>query len=96
MKKEPQPKKIAPPVQLLSLDENVQKSAVNENQDDDDEEKEISEFTAPSDIDMLDSLTGQPLAEDELLFAVPVIAPYNSIINYKYVISLRSVLVSCN
>ena len=34
-------------------------------------------------IDMLDQLTGKPLEEDELLFAVPIIAPYNTLANYK-------------
>lgn len=37
-----------------------------------------------ADINMLDSLTGQPLPEDELLFAIPVVAPYNALANYKY------------
>ena len=36
-----------------------------------------------ADVNMLDSLTGQPLPEDELLFAVPVVAPYNALANYK-------------
>lgn len=34
-------------------------------------------------VDMLDQLTGKPVSEDELLFAVPVIAPYNTVLNYK-------------
>jgi len=38
--------------------------------------------------DMLDSLTGVPVDEDELLFAVPVCAPYNTLINYKYKVKL--------
>lgn len=38
---------------------------------------------AAADVDMLDSLTGQPLDEDELLFAIPVVAPYQSLHNYK-------------
>jgi hypothetical protein len=33
---------------------------------------------------MLDSLTGLPLPEDELLFAVPVCAPYTTLLNYKF------------
>lgn len=36
-----------------------------------------------ADIDMIDTLTGNPLPEDELLFAVPVVAPYNTLANYK-------------
>ena len=37
-----------------------------------------------SEVDMLDSLTGIPHAEDELLFAMPVVAPYNTMTNYKF------------
>lgn len=36
-----------------------------------------------NDADMLNSLTGSPLEEDELLFALPVVAPYNALQNYK-------------
>lgn len=42
------------------------------------------EDTGPiPEVDMLDQLTGKPFSEDELLFAVPVIAPYNTLQNYK-------------
>lgn len=41
------------------------------------------EPTVQADVDMLDALTGIPFAEDELLFAIPVIAPYNTLSNYK-------------
>jgi hypothetical protein len=34
--------------------------------------------------DMLESLTGIPLPEDEILFAVPVCAPYATLLNYKF------------
>uniref|UniRef100_A0A8C5ATJ5 Nuclear export mediator factor n=1 Tax=Gadus morhua TaxID=8049 RepID=A0A8C5ATJ5_GADMO len=37
---------------------------------------------------LLTSLTGQPHAEDVLLFAVPVCAPYTALSNYKYVVKL--------
>lgn len=36
-----------------------------------------------NDVDMLNSLTGCPCTEDELLFALPVVAPYNALQNYK-------------
>lgn len=36
-----------------------------------------------ADVDMIDALTGIPNPEDELLFAIPVIAPYNTLSNYK-------------
>ena len=43
------------------------------------------EDTGPiPEVDMLDQLTGKPFLEDELLFAVPVVAPYNTLQNYKY------------
>ena len=32
---------------------------------------------------LLDSLTGSPLSEDLLLFAIPVCAPYTAVQNYK-------------
>lgn len=43
---------------------------------------------AAADVDMLDSLTGQPMEEDELLFAIPVVAPYQSLHNYKFKVKL--------
>ncbi|XP_011872509.1 PREDICTED: nuclear export mediator factor NEMF homolog [Vollenhovia emeryi] len=39
-------------------------------------------------VDMLDQLTGKPFLEDELLFAVPVVAPYNTLQNYKFKVKL--------
>lgn len=45
---------------------------------DDDEQQGDS-----NDTDMLNSLTGCPAEEDELLFALPVVAPYNALQNYK-------------
>lgn len=46
-------------------------------------EGEVEVEGATADVDMLNSLTGQPLPEDELLFAIPVVAPYNTLANYK-------------
>lgn len=34
-------------------------------------------------LDMIDFLTGQPHPEDEMLFAVPVIAPYSALLSFK-------------
>lgn len=34
-------------------------------------------------LDMLESLTGLPVDDDELLFAIPVVAPYQTLHNYK-------------
>ncbi|XP_059480083.1 ribosome quality control complex subunit NEMF homolog [Neocloeon triangulifer] len=55
-----------------------------------DEAAELDTEAAPvtSDLETLNSLTGLPVAEDELLFAVPVVAPYNTLTNYKYKVKL--------
>ncbi|XP_022913769.2 ribosome quality control complex subunit NEMF homolog [Onthophagus taurus] len=46
------------------------------------------ETTIQADVDMIDALTGIPVGEDELLFAVPVVAPYNTLNNYKFKVKL--------
>lgn len=47
------------------------------------EDGDDEEPTVQTELDMINALTGQPLADDELLFAVPVVAPYNTLSNYK-------------
>ncbi|XP_068153525.1 ribosome quality control complex subunit NEMF homolog [Drosophila tropicalis] len=37
-----------------------------------------------ADVEMLNTLTGQPLEDDELLFAIPVVAPYQALQQYKF------------
>uniref|UniRef100_T1HIM3 NFACT RNA-binding domain-containing protein n=1 Tax=Rhodnius prolixus TaxID=13249 RepID=T1HIM3_RHOPR len=39
-------------------------------------------------LDMIDFLTGQPHPEDEMLFAVPVIAPYSALLSFKYKVKI--------
>lgn len=39
----------------------------------------------PAENEMLNTLTGCPVEEDEILFALPVVAPYNALQNYKLV-----------
>ncbi len=56
---------------------------VSEIENEAEEEDEKEEHIVTADVEMLNTLTGQPLPEDELLFAVPVVAPYNAIVNYK-------------
>ena len=55
---------------------------VIEGEGDDDMDK------APDDTPELLKLTGKPMSEDSLLFAVPVCAPYQSLSQYKYRIKL--------
>ncbi|CAK1547486.1 unnamed protein product [Leptosia nina] len=55
------------------------------------EEPEIEQETdqaGNADTEMLCQLTGSPYTEDELLFAVPVVAPYSSLHNYKFKVKL--------
>lgn len=55
----------------------------NESGGEEEGEAEGEGVTVAAEVEMLDSLTGHPLPEDELLFAVPVVAPYQTITNYK-------------
>lgn len=64
--------------------EPIKKSEDNENSEDDETDKP----TDLTETQMLDSLTGSPYPEDELLFAVPVVAPYTALTNYKYKLKL--------
>ncbi|CAH2044781.1 unnamed protein product, partial [Iphiclides podalirius] len=43
---------------------------------------------ADTEVELLNQLSGCPLPEDELLFAVPVVAPYSALLNYKYKVKL--------
>ncbi|XP_014674957.1 PREDICTED: nuclear export mediator factor NEMF-like [Priapulus caudatus] len=54
-----------------------------------DELGETTDQPSPAEaVDLLDSLTGCPLADDILLFAVPVCAPYSAMSNYKHKVKL--------
>ncbi|XP_046401897.1 nuclear export mediator factor NEMF homolog [Ischnura elegans] len=53
----------------------------------DDDDEDINTSTK-DELDILNSLTGQPVAEDELLFAIPTVAPYNALANCKYKVKL--------
>ncbi|KAJ3648826.1 hypothetical protein Zmor_020598 [Zophobas morio] len=49
---------------------------------------EDEEPVVQAELDMINSLTGIPFPDDELLFAVPVVAPYNTLSNYKFKVKL--------
>lgn len=57
-----------------------------------DEEAEPGQEVDPSaqnaDTEMLCQLSGVPFPDDELLFAVPVVAPYSAVLNYKFKVKL--------
>ena len=44
---------------------------------------EDAENPTSNDTDILSAMTGIPLTEDELLYAVPVVAPYSTLMPYK-------------
>ncbi|KAI8044247.1 ribosome quality control complex subunit NEMF homolog [Drosophila gunungcola] len=50
--------------------------------------EDADEVPVGGDVDVLNSLTGQPLEGDELLFAIPVVAPYQALQNYKFKVKL--------
>lgn len=64
-------------------EESYKKSAARKPQPKPKANEEMDDTPAADEVDMLDSLTGIPLDEDELLFAVPVVAPYQTLHNYK-------------
>ncbi|CAH2983554.1 unnamed protein product [Chilo suppressalis] len=51
-------------------------------------EPELETAGASANDELLSQLTGCPLPEDELLFAVPVCGPYSALHNYKYKVKL--------
>ena len=67
----------------LEEEESYKKSAARKPQPKPKTGEEMDETPAADEVDMLDSLTGLPVDEDELLFAVPVVAPYQTLHNYK-------------
>lgn len=64
-------------------EENYKKSAARKPQPKPKTGEEMDDTPAADEVDMLESLTGIPVDEDELLFAVPVVAPYQTLHNYK-------------
>lgn len=49
--------------------------------------------TIKEQLSVLDTLTGCPIPEDILVYAIPVCAPYSAILNYKYARVLYFVFV---
>ncbi|RZC38320.1 nuclear export mediator factor NEMF -like [Asbolus verrucosus] len=68
------PKERVPPIQKLETAE--------------DGGGEEEESIVQAELDMINSLTGIPFVDDELLFAVPVVAPYNTLASYKFKVKL--------
>ncbi|XP_063613689.1 ribosome quality control complex subunit NEMF-like isoform X2 [Penaeus indicus] len=56
--------------------------------EEDQEEEEEDTPQIADDLNIVNALTAQPVAEDELLYAIPVCAPYSTMANYKYKVKL--------
>jgi len=56
--------------------------------DEDEVNKMLEEEGFGDSTDLLGTLTGKPTAEDILHYAIPVIAPFNSVRDYKYHIKM--------
>uniref|UniRef100_A0A8D8LLF6 Nuclear export mediator factor NEMF homolog n=2 Tax=Cacopsylla melanoneura TaxID=428564 RepID=A0A8D8LLF6_9HEMI len=83
------PKPDTRPAEAGPKPQTLPRAPPKEGETEDGEEVEVeNEPVVSAEVDMLDSLTGQPCNEDELLFAVPVIAPYVTLTNYKYKVKL--------
>lgn len=51
-------------------------------------DEEAEDLATKESVSLLDSLTGCPISEDILLFAIPVCAPYTAVQNFKYKVKL--------
>ncbi|XP_021353469.1 nuclear export mediator factor Nemf-like isoform X2 [Mizuhopecten yessoensis] len=69
-------------------DQEIEGVPGNSREDKIDDKGEDETTHVADDLQMLDSLTGIPVTEDELLYAIPVCAPYNCLVNYKYKVKL--------
>ncbi|XP_042220810.1 nuclear export mediator factor NEMF-like [Homarus americanus] len=64
-------------------DTQVKKEERQEEEEDEDEATQLAD-----DLNIINTLTAMPVAEDELLFTVPVCAPYTAMTNFKYKVKL--------
>ncbi|XP_053330582.1 ribosome quality control complex subunit NEMF isoform X2 [Spea bombifrons] len=67
--------------------QDIQEMTLEDQQDEKDDQEQDPQASEEAE-NLLDSLTGQPHAEDVLLFAVPVCAPYTAMTSYKYKVKL--------
>lgn len=55
----------------------------NQDEEDEDESSQIAD-----DLNIINTLTAIPVAEDELLYTIPMVAPYTAMANFKYKVKL--------
>jgi len=82
-KQAPKPRPLINEPEMLFEQSLVENPSIQSRDNDDNEEDDTKE-----NINVLDSLTGCPLDEDILLYAVPVCAPYTCLTSYKYKMKL--------
>ena len=75
--------------QTESSESGDEKVAAVQNEEEESEEEPIEEETNDERreaeyLKLVNSLTGQPLAEDLLMYCIPIVAPYNAVVNCKY------------
>ncbi|PIC41363.1 hypothetical protein B9Z55_008810 [Caenorhabditis nigoni] len=73
----------APKIEHFETKKSQKEPEKAENPEEEEPEEEDKEASAEEQ-SVLSSLTAQPLDEDTLLFAVPVVAPYSALSTYKY------------
>ncbi|XP_078495726.1 LOW QUALITY PROTEIN: ribosome quality control complex subunit NEMF-like [Ciona intestinalis] len=94
-KVEVKPKKKAPtpqPPALLHTNQDTKDDITKEDDPGSDEERhqvlKAEHLTMDPVDDIIDTLTGCPATDDIIMFAIPVCAPYNAMLNYKFKVKL--------
>lgn len=72
----------------ISKDEGANYVTPEKEKDIAESDDEAEDVTPKEAVSLLDSLTGCPISEDLLLFAIPVCAPYGAVQNYKFKVKL--------
>ncbi|XP_053213804.1 ribosome quality control complex subunit NEMF-like [Panonychus citri] len=65
-------------------EDDEQKQHQEEEEEDEDDEEEGSSNKMIEHVNLMNSLTGQPMADDVLLYTIPVVAPYSALSSYKF------------
>ena len=63
----------------------IKKDSTNKNDQSDEDDETVREA---DELNMLSSLTGQPHEEHEIIFALPIVAPYTAVLNNKYKVKM--------
>ena len=78
------PEKLVKELIFEPENKNEDRNKIELDEDDHDQDDEEATVGQSDDVKVIDSLTGCPQSEDNLLFAIPVCGPYSAINGYKY------------